>query len=129
MVLVLRVELEDLAEAAAILKGHKIKDGLQLIVVPTSSEIMAKAASMGYLETLAEAGAFISSATCDYCFGRNPITASGETAISTGTLNVAGRMGSTESKIYLASAATVAATALKGEITDPRELIMEKGRI
>jgi 3-isopropylmalate/(R)-2-methylmalate dehydratase large subunit len=115
--------IEDLAVAASILKGHKIKNGFRLYIVPPSNEIMVQAAAKGYLEIFAEAGAFISSGSCDYCFGRTQCLAAGERSISTGTLNVPGRMGSTDAEIYLANTATVAASAIIGKITDPRGFI------
>lgn len=112
--------LEDIRLAAEILKGRQVAPGFQLNVVPTSQEIMAAAGREGYLSTLAEAGAFVSSPSCDYCFGRMGTMTAGQRAVSTGTLNVRGRMGSPDSEIYLCNAATVAATALEGKIADPR---------
>jgi 3-isopropylmalate/(R)-2-methylmalate dehydratase large subunit len=118
--------LEDLAIAAQILKGRKIADGFRLFVVPSSAEIMAKAANLGYLEKLIEAGAWISSPTCDFCYGKTQVLADGEVAISTGTLNVSGRMGNVNSEIYIGSAASVAAAAVLGSIDDPRNFLKER---
>jgi 3-isopropylmalate/(R)-2-methylmalate dehydratase large subunit len=112
--------LEDLHAAAAILRGKRIKPGFSLHVVPTSQAIMAAAAADGTLTALIEAGAFVSSPSCDYCSGNIATVAPGQKAVSTGTLNVPGRMGSAEAEIYLCSAATVAASALEGRIADPR---------
>lgn len=112
--------LEDLHAAAAVLRGKRIKDGFSLHVVPTSQAIMAAAAADGTLGTLIEAGAFISSPSCDYCSGNIATVAPGQKAVSTGTLNVPGRMGSTDAEIFLCSAATVAASALEGRLADPR---------
>lgn len=112
--------LEDLALAADVLDGHKVKDGFQLHVIPTSQEIMEQAAAQGILNRLVRAGAFISSPTCDYCFGRMGAMRSGQRAVSTGTLNVRGRMGSPDSEIYIVNAAAVAASAIEGRIADPR---------
>ena len=112
--------LEDIRAAAGILKGRKVAPGFALYVVPTSQEIMAAAAREGLIETLVEAGAFVSSPSCDYCYGRIATMAPGQRAVSTGTLNVRGRMGSPDSEIYLCNAAVVAASAITGKVTDPR---------
>ncbi len=112
--------IEDLRAAANVLRGRKIAEGFQLHVVPTSQEIMVAVAKEGLIEILAEAGAFISSPSCDYCFGRIATMAPGQRAVSTGTLNVRGRMGSPDSEIYLCNAAVIAASAIEGKITDPR---------
>ena len=114
---------EDLDVAAKILKGKKIKDGFRLYVVPSSREAMLYAAQNGSLATIIEAGAFVSSPTCDYCYGKLACITAGERAISTGTLNVPGRMGSLDAEIYLGSAATVAASAITGVITNPVDLL------
>ncbi len=115
--------LEDLRIAAQILKGRRVRDGFSLHVIPTSQEIMARAADEGLLSTLVEAGAFASSPSCDYCFGRIAVLSPGQRAVSTGTLNVAGRMGSPDSEIYLCNAAVVAASAIEGQIADPRKYL------
>jgi len=111
--------LEDLRAAAHVLRGRRIAPGFRLNVVPTSRELMGAAAREGLLEVLVEAGAFVSSPSCDYCFGHIQALAAGQTAVSTGPLNVPGRMGSADAHVYIASAATVAATALAGRIADP----------
>lgn len=115
--------LEDMEIAARILKGRQVKPGFQLNVVPTSQEIMAAAARAGYVSTLAEAGAFVSSPSCDYCFGRIATMTANQRAVSTGTLNVRGRMGSPDSEIYLCNAAAVAAASIEGAIVDPRKYL------
>lgn len=112
--------VEDLALAADVLEGHRVKDGFQLHVIPTSQEIMEKAAADGILSRLISAGAFVSSSTCDYCFGRMGVMRAGQRAVSTGTLNVRGRMGSPDSEIFIVNAAAVAASAIEGRIADPR---------
>ena len=112
--------LEDLRAAAAVLKGRKIKPGFQLHVVPTSQAIMSAAATEGLITTLVDAGAFISSSSCDYCYGRIATMSDGQRAVSTGTLNTPGRMGSPDSEIFICNAAVVAASALEGCIADPR---------
>lgn len=115
--------LEDLRVAAQILKGRRVKDGFSLHVIPTSQEIMARAAEEGLISILAEAGAFTSSPSCDYCFGRIAVMSGGQRAVSTGTLNVPGRMGNPDSEIYLCNAAAVAAAAIEGKIADPRKYL------
>lgn len=115
--------LEDLRVAAKILEGRQVAPGFQLNVIPTSQEIMAAAANEGLIGKLVAAGAFVSSASCDYCFGRIATMTKKQRAVSTGTLNVRGRMGSTDSEIYLCSAASVAAAALEGAIADPRKYL------
>jgi 3-isopropylmalate/(R)-2-methylmalate dehydratase large subunit len=112
--------LEDLRIAARILRGRSLAPGFTLNVVPTSRAIMAAASADGTLTALIEAGAFVSSPSCDFCSGNIATLAPGQKAVSTGTLNVPGRMGSTAAEIYLCSAATVAASALAGCIADPR---------
>ena len=115
--------LEDLRIAAQILKGRRVKDGFSLHVIPTSQEIMARAAEEGLISTLVEAGAFTSSPSCDYCFGRIAVLSGGQRAVSTGTLNVAGRMGNPDSEIYLCNAAAVAAASIEGKVADPRKYL------
>ena len=115
--------LEDIEIAARILKGKKIKPGFRLYVVPSSREVMVQAMESGALAALVDAGAFVSSPTCDFCYGKTQSLCAGERAVSTGTLNVPGRMGSIYSEIYQTSAAVVAATALTGKITDPRNYL------
>jgi 3-isopropylmalate/(R)-2-methylmalate dehydratase large subunit len=115
--------LEDLRVAAKVLEGRQVKPGFQLNVIPTSQEIMAAAGREGLISTLVEAGAFVSSPSCDYCFGRIATMTANQRAVSTGTLNVRGRMGSPDSEIYLCNAATVAASAIEGAIADPRRYL------
>ena len=117
--------LEDLRAAAAVLKGRKIKPAFQLHVVPTSQAIMAAAAREGLIARLVEAGAFISSSSCDYCYGRIATMSDGQRAVSTGTLNTPGRMGSADAEIFICNAAVVAASALEGRIADPRPYLAE----
>ena len=117
--------LEDLRAAAAVLKGRRIPPGFQLHVVPTSQAIMSAAAREGLISTLVDAGAFISSSSCDYCYGRIATMTDGQRAVSTGTLNTPGRMGSPDSEIFICNAAVVAASALNGRITDPRPYLAE----
>ncbi len=112
--------LEDLRAAARVLSGRHIPPGFSLNIIPTSHAIMVAAAKEGLISALVESGASVASSSCDYCYGRIATMGAGQRAVSTGTLNVPGRMGSPESEIYLCSAATVAASALEGRIADPR---------
>ncbi len=115
--------LEEIRVAAQILAGRRVHPGFSLHIVPTSQAIMAQAAREGLVSTLVEAGAFVSSSSCDFCYGRTATMSEGQRAVSTGTLNVRGRMGSIDSEIYLCNAATVAASAVNGRITDPRDFL------
>lgn len=115
--------LEDLRAAAAVLRGRRVAEGFSLNIVPTSQQIMLDALREGVLSTLVEAGAFVSSPSCDYCYGRIGTIAAGQRAVSTGTLNVPGRMGSTDAEIYLCNAAAVAAAAIEGRVADPRQYL------
>ena len=115
--------IEDLEVAARILRGREIKNGFQLNIVPTSQEIMEQAAKKGLLTDLIASGAYVASSSCDYCFGRAGVMTVGQRAVSTGTLNVRGRMGSPDSEIFIMNAAAVAASALEGKITDPRKYL------
>jgi homoaconitate hydratase family protein/3-isopropylmalate dehydratase small subunit len=113
--------IEDLRIAALILKGNKIKEGFQLNVIPASREIFLKAIGEGIITDFIEAGANVLTPSCGPCLGTGQgIPASGHTVISTANRNFLGRMGNKEVAIYLASPATVAKSALKGFITDPR---------
>ncbi|MDT8900155.1 3-isopropylmalate dehydratase large subunit [Anaeroselena agilis] len=115
---------EDLAAAARILKGRKIAKGLRLLVSPASQEIWKQAAADGTLSVLADAGAAILAPTCGVCVGlHSGVLADGEVCISSTNRNFIGRMGSKNAGIYLGSPLTVAASALTGVITDPRQFI------
>jgi 3-isopropylmalate/(R)-2-methylmalate dehydratase large subunit len=114
---------EDLVEAAQILKGRKIADGVRLIVSPASKEIVGRIVKEGIFTTLLDAGALITNPGCSACAGDGGAMADGEVTLSTANRNFQGRMGSYKSEIYLGSPAVAAATALKGVITDPREFM------
>lgn len=113
--------LEDLEIAARILKGKKIHPEVRLIVAPASRKVLLEAISRGIINTLIEAGAAMVTPGCGCCVGtHNGVPASEEVVISSSNRNFKGRMGNPDSMIYLASPATVVASAIEGKITDPR---------
>ncbi len=114
--------IEDLRIAAEFLKGEKVAPGVRLLVTPASQRIYRQAVQEGLAEVFMDAGATFTSSTCGPCFGGHMGTlAPGEVCISSTNRNYPGRMGSAQAQVYLASPATLAATALYGVITDPRE--------
>jgi 3-isopropylmalate dehydratase small subunit len=113
--------LQDLREAAAVLKGQKVPKYMQLQIIPASKEIFMQAMKEGLIEIFMESGANVLSASCGPCLGTGQgIPADNYNVISTANRNFKGRMGNSASSVYLASPSTVAISALKGEITDPR---------
>lgn len=116
--------IEDLAIAAKILEGKQRHPDTRLIVVPASRDVYLDAIAAGYIETFIRAGAAVMAPGCGPCVGvHQGILGDGEACLSTQNRNFQGRMGNTESLIYLSSPATAAASAIKGEITDPREVL------
>ena len=112
---------EDLVVAARILKGRRVHPGVRLIITPGSKKIMLEAMNSGVLQTLLEAGGMVTNPGCGACAGDGGMLADGEVCLSTANRNFLGRMGSGKSSIYLSSPATLAASAIKGAIADPRE--------
>jgi homoaconitate hydratase family protein len=114
---------EDLAVAAQILRGRKVAPRVRLIVTPGSRQILLEAMQSGVLQTLVESGALVTNPGCGACAGDGGTMADGEVSLSTANRNFIGRMGSPKSSIYLSSPATLAASALRGAIADPREFL------
>jgi homoaconitate hydratase family protein len=115
--------IDDLEVAAKILKGKKIRKGVRLIITPASKETYMHAMHEGLLEIFMDAGAIVTNSTCGACVGGHlGVLGAGEVCISSTNRNFRGRMGHKDSSIYLASPATVAASALEGAITDPRKV-------
>lgn len=113
--------LEDLLEAASVLKGKKLPAGFQMLIIPASKEIYKQAMQEGLIETFMDAGASVLSTSCGPCLGTGQgIPADDFNVISTANRNFKGRMGNKNASIYLASPASVAYSALNGKITDPR---------
>lgn len=112
---------EDLVVAARILKGRRIHPGVRFIITPGSKEIMLEAVKSGVAATLLEAGGLFTNPGCGACAGDGGVMADGEVCLSTANRNFLGRMGSSKAEIYLSSPATLAASAIKGSIADPRE--------
>jgi 3-isopropylmalate/(R)-2-methylmalate dehydratase large subunit len=116
--------LEDLSIAAGILKGHKINKGTRCIIAPASAKIFMDAVKSGYIRTFIESGCVVVSPGCGPCVGTHEgVLADEEVAISSANRNFKGRMGNPNSYIYLASPATVAASAIEGKIADPRNYL------
>lgn len=112
--------IEDLRVAAQLMKGRKVKEGVRMIVVPATKKVFEQAMREGLIKIFTDADAYVSGPTCGACLGGYMgILAKGETAVSSTNRNFIGRMGHKDSRVYLASPAVVAASALTGRITDP----------
>jgi 3-isopropylmalate/(R)-2-methylmalate dehydratase large subunit len=115
--------LSDFAIAAEIMEGRQVAPGTRMIVTPGSQDILKQAIKLGYVETLMDAGAVVTSSTCGACYGGHMgLLADGEVCITASTRNFKGRMGSPEAEVFMGSPATVAASAVAGVITDPRDV-------
>ena len=116
--------LDDLEIAARVVKGRRVATGTRFIVVPASQTVYRDALRSGAIQTLADAGATIAPPTCGACGGGHMgVLAPEEVCITSSTRNFKGRMGDPSSKVYMGSPATVAASAIRGVITDPREFL------
>lgn len=116
--------IEDLRVAAEILKNRQVAKNIRMIVVPATTDIWKQANREGLLDVFMAAGAAVSTPTCGACLGGHMgVLAAGERCISSTNRNFVGRMGSPQSEVYLASPATVAASALAGKIADPRNYL------
>ena len=115
--------IEDMQIAAEILKGKKVNPKVRTIIIPATQKIYLECVKRGYTEIFIEAGAVFSTPTCGPCLGGYMgILAAGEKCVSTTNRNFVGRMGHTESEVYLASPAVAAASAIAGYIVDPEEI-------
>ena len=116
-------QLDDLRIAAEVLRGKTVANGVRLLVTPASQQVYRDAMRLGYLQDIADSGAVVTNSTCGACFGYHMgVVGPGEVCLTSSTRNFTGRMGSTEAEIYMASPATVAASAVAGHIIDPRSV-------
>ena len=115
--------ISDIRVAADVMKGRKIAPGIRAIVIPATQEVYLTALKEGLITTFVQAGCIVSTPTCGPCLGGHMgVLAAGERAVSTTNRNFVGRMGHTESEVYLASPAVAAASAITGKISSPEEL-------
>ena len=115
--------LSDLKDAYEILKGKEINNDVRLLILPASKEIYKQAMDLGYIETFLDAGAIICNPGCGPCLGGHMgVLSKGEVCISTTNRNFKGRMGDPKSQVYLSNAKVVAASAIEGVITHPKDL-------
>jgi 3-isopropylmalate/(R)-2-methylmalate dehydratase large subunit len=113
-------KLEDFRIAAKVVRGRKVAAGVRFIVTPASQRVLKEAVKRGYVEALLEAGAVVTNSTCGACYGGHMgIVGPKEVCITSSTRNFKGRMGSPSARIYMASSATVAASAIAGHVCDP----------
>jgi 3-isopropylmalate/(R)-2-methylmalate dehydratase large subunit len=116
--------LEDLALAAEVVRGRRVDKKVRFIVTPASQAVYRAASEAGIITTLVNAGAVVTNATCGACGGTHMgVLGVNETCITSSTRNFKGRMGETSARIFMGSPATVAASAIRGVITDPREFL------
>jgi len=116
--------VEDLALVAQVLRGQRVHSGVRFVVTPGSQTVYREANRRGYVTTITEAGGVVTAATCGACSGGHMgVLGAGGNRITASTRNFKGRMGDPDAKIYMGSPATVAASAIKGVIADPREFL------
>ncbi|MBU2952924.1 3-isopropylmalate dehydratase large subunit [Marinobacter sp. F3R08] len=115
--------IKDFQQALEILEGKHVAEYFRLNAVPTTTRIQAQMSELGLTPKLINAGAQVHVSTCDFCIGQMGALSEGERSVSTGTLNIPGRMGSNRAEIFTASPYTIAATAINGKITDPRTML------
>lgn len=116
--------LEDLALAAEVVRGKRVDKRVRFIVTPASQAVFRAASEAGIISTLANAGAVVTNSTCGACGGTHMgVLGVNETCITSSTRNFKGRMGELSARIFMGSPATVAASAIRGVITDPREFL------
>lgn len=120
-------KLEDLQAAAHILKGKRIASGTRLLVAPASLQDLAEARAQGVMQTLQDAGAELLPSACGACAGYGNAVEGNTRVIATTARNFKGRMGSADAQVFLASPYTVAASAVAGCVTDPRDMMKVKG--
>jgi 3-isopropylmalate/(R)-2-methylmalate dehydratase large subunit len=117
---------DDLAIAAEVVAGKQVAPGVRFLITPGSQAIYRRALAAGLIEILMDAGAVVTNATCGACQGGHMgVLGPGETCITASTRNFSGRMGDPTARIYMASPATVAASALTGVVTHPGEFLRE----
>ena len=115
--------LSDLKDAYEILKGKEINDNIRLLILPASREIYKQAMNLGYIEAFIDAGAIICNPGCGPCLGGHMgVLSEGEVCISTTNRNFKGRIGDPKSSVYLSNSKVVAASAIEGVITNPKDL-------
>jgi 3-isopropylmalate/(R)-2-methylmalate dehydratase large subunit len=115
---------EDLVAGAEVLRGHRVHPDVNLIVIPASRKVYERAMDEGLLQVFVKAGANVESSNCGPCFGSHMGVLAGKSKmISTSNRNYKGRMGSPDARIFLASPATVAASAIEGRLADPRKYL------
>ena len=115
--------IEDLEQAAVIMKGRQVHENVRAIIIPGSQAVYLEAINLGYIETFVKAGAVVSTPTCGPCLGGHMgILAKGERAVATTNRNFRGRMGHVESEVYLAGPAVAAASAILGRVAGPEEV-------
>ena len=115
--------IQDLRSAAAVMRGKKVAPNVRCVIIPATQDIVLQAMKEGLIQDFIQAGAAVSTPTCGPCLGGHMgILAAGERCVSTTNRNFVGRMGHTESEVYLASPAVAAASAIAGYITDPEEI-------